>query len=102
VFSEPLGSNPIINLFRAITPEMRTVDEHPLLKRDLKLLEEYFENVETDCFTLCTLLAVPFRNTRLFARLHRILAGVDRVIFRVPLLDRLAWMVVIHAYNPRK
>ena len=30
VFEEPLGHNPAINAYRRRTPEMRTVDEHPL------------------------------------------------------------------------
>ena len=31
VFSEPLGHNPLINLFRKLTPKLRTPDEHPLV-----------------------------------------------------------------------
>ena len=38
IFIEPLGHNPIINLYRALTPKMRTEDEHPLKVNDLKLL----------------------------------------------------------------
>lgn len=30
IFLEPLGHNPIINLYRKVTPKLRTVDEHPL------------------------------------------------------------------------
>ena len=33
VFLEPLGHNPLINLYRGRTPELRTPDEHPLLTR---------------------------------------------------------------------
>jgi hypothetical protein len=78
------------------------VDEHPLLKRDLELLERYFHQVETRNFTFMTLLAVPFRNTSIFNGLHKSLAVVDRFIFSLTVLDRLAWMVVIHASRPRQ
>ena len=30
IFIEPLGHNPLINLYRRRTPELRTPDEHPL------------------------------------------------------------------------
>jgi ubiquinone/menaquinone biosynthesis C-methylase UbiE len=40
VFFEPLGHNPIINLYRKLTPAMRTDDEHPLLMRDLELARQ--------------------------------------------------------------
>src|SRR5579883_1516530 len=33
VFTEPLGSNKLINRYRRHTPHLRTVDEHPLLPR---------------------------------------------------------------------
>jgi len=102
VFSEPLGSNPVINLYRMLTPDLRTADEHPLKGKDLALLSEYFSNVEVEYFTLFTLLAVPFRSMPAFKQIHGILASIDRAIFRVPFLRKLAWMVVIHAYNPRK
>jgi 2-polyprenyl-3-methyl-5-hydroxy-6-metoxy-1,4-benzoquinol methylase len=101
VFSEPLGSNPVINLYRALTPKMRTEDEHPLREKDIKLLSEYFHNVEAEYFTLFTLLAVPFRKMPIFIWLLGLLASIDQIVFRVPFLKRFAWMVVIHAYNPR-
>src|SRR6266851_3045823 len=31
VFIEPLGHNPLLNLYRKLTPQIRSVDEHPLL-----------------------------------------------------------------------
>ncbi len=37
-FIEPLGHNPVINLFRKLTSNLRTEDEHPLHMKDLNLL----------------------------------------------------------------
>ena len=36
-FVEPLGRNPLINLYRSLTPGMRTPDEHPLVESDFQL-----------------------------------------------------------------
>lgn len=36
VFQEPLGSNPLLKLFRLCTPYARTLDEAPLYRTDLK------------------------------------------------------------------
>lgn len=38
VFLEPLADNPLLKLFRRLTPKARTVDEQPLRRSDLDLL----------------------------------------------------------------
>ena len=101
VFIEPLGHNPIINLYRKLTPNIRTVDEHPLLRKDIKQLKEYFLNVETQYFSLFTLLSVPFRNSFIFNFLFKILYLIDQIILKIPLIREWAWIVVIHVHNPR-
>lgn len=47
VFYEPLGTNPIINLYRRLTPSMRTPDEHPLVPADFDLMRRHFREVES-------------------------------------------------------
>ena len=101
VFTEPLGHNPLINLYRRRTPELRTPDEHPLRVADLELASEFFGSVETDFANLLSLAAVPLRHTGLFtpaaARLH----ALDRRLFdRVPWVRRHAWMVVLEMREP--
>ena len=44
LFIEPLGHNPFIKLYRKLTPRLRTLDEHPLLSKDLILAKKYFDN----------------------------------------------------------
>ena len=46
LFVEPLDSNPLLKLFRFLTPFARTADEKPLTKKDLKWIskEFYVEN----------------------------------------------------------
>ena len=102
VFIEPLGHNPFVNLYRMLTPKMRTEDEHPLKMNDIKLFEKYFQNVEANYFSLLTLFAVPFRNMSIFNKLCDILRSIDKIIFKIPIIKRYAWTVIIHAYNPRK
>ncbi len=102
VFIEPLGHNPFINLFRLLTPKMRTADEHPLKSKEIKLLNQYFHNVKCEYFVLFTLFAVPFRNMSFFNKVYSFFMNIDKVILSIPFVRRYAWMVVIHASNPRK
>jgi SAM-dependent methyltransferase len=101
VFYEPMGTNALINLFRALTPRLRTEDEHPLKHRDIELLAQYFAVVEVRYFTFLTLLAVPFRNLPVFDKVYSMLARADQLLFRFPMMDRLAWMAVIQAAEPK-
>jgi SAM-dependent methyltransferase len=102
VFWEPLGHNPVINLYRALTPKMRTEDEHPLKLKDIKRLRHYFHNVEIEYFSLFTLLAAPFRNAVFFNKLCGFLRGIDKAFFLIPFMRRYAWIAIIHVSNPRK
>ena len=61
IFIEPMGHNPITNLYRKFTPHLRAKDEHPLTVKDLSLMKEFFYKVNWKYFHLLSLLAVPFR-----------------------------------------
>ena len=56
IFVEPLGTNPIINLYRKLTPKSRSVDEHPFTDRDLALLKNKYKNVEIKYYGFLTLI----------------------------------------------
>ena len=102
VFSEPLGHNPLINLYRHLTPSLRTVDEHPLLMSDWKLMENHFGRVEGRFFHLQSLLAVPFGRLPGFTRLLKLLDATDQGLFRlVPFARRYAWNVVLTLQEPK-
>jgi ubiquinone/menaquinone biosynthesis C-methylase UbiE len=99
VFTEPLGHNPVINAYRRLTPELRTVDEHPLLRKDIKQIEaarEHFPTVRTRYFHLSALAAVPLRNTRAFRLVNGSLDRLDHILLRprTP-LRWWSWFVVI-------
>jgi SAM-dependent methyltransferase len=101
-FLEPMGHNPVINLYRRMTPTLRTPDEHPLLVSDLRAAETLFGSVKSHFFTLNPLLALAVRNTPLFEPALSALEAVDRKLFRfVPPIRRHAWQVGLHLSKPR-
>lgn len=95
IFVEPLGHNILINLYRRLTPRMRSRDEHPLLMDDLMVLSQSFQSVELRFFHLTSLIAVPLRKLPGFSAVVRFLDGIDQLLFRIPFFRRQAWMVVV-------
>jgi len=103
VFIEPLGHNPLIELYRRATPNLRTPDEHPLRMSDLKNARKHFEKIEPQFFHLVSLAGVPFRKFRWFSGLLTTLDRVDEMLFQVaPFVKRFAWHVVLLLSAPRK
>jgi SAM-dependent methyltransferase len=103
VFMEPLGHNPFINLYRKLTPALRTVDEHPLTMSDLSVARRYFHRVDARFFTLNSLFAVPLRNTRFFKGALHLLERTDAMMFdHLPPTRRYAWQVVLTLADPRR
>jgi len=102
IFMEPLGHNPLINLRRRMTPQLRTPDEHPLKMSDFTLARGYFDSVEIRAFHLLSLTAVPFRRSAGFPRLVAILDRIDATFFRwLPFTMRYAWYAVAVMSGPR-
>lgn len=103
VFTEPLGHNPLINLFRWLTPKLRSPDEHPLMRSDLQLMKTYFKKVEVRHYYLFALLAVPFRRSKFFTPVYEALLRFDEKMFKqFPRLRRHSWMVLIKLSQPKK
>jgi SAM-dependent methyltransferase len=103
IFMEPLAYNPVINLYRRMTPNLRTPDEHPLRLEDLELASTYFDGVEVRYYSLATLLAIPLRGRRGFLPTLFGLERLDRTLFRaVPWLRKYAWQVVIVLSRPKR
>lgn len=94
IFWEPLGHNPILNRYRDMTPEARTPDEHPLLRKDFDLASKYFSLGGLKFYGLTTILSVPVRDSSLGNLLLRATAQVDRVLFATP-IRWLAWHVLM-------
>lgn len=95
VFMEPLGHNPLLNWYRARTPELRTPDEHPLVAKDFDLAAEYFDQVDATFFGLTTSLAVPLRNTPLAGISLSLLGALDKVLCANRSIGLNAWYALI-------
>ncbi|MBC8144198.1 MAG: class I SAM-dependent methyltransferase [bacterium] len=96
VFDEPLGHNPLINWYRNRTPEMRTVDEHPMMASDIDMGRELFADVDIRYFHISSLATVPFRNTALFNPMYAVAEALDRLAMRlIPPLRMWAWRIVM-------
>jgi len=96
VFIEPLSTNPIIELYRKLTPKLRTPDERPFRIKELKLLKKNFKNIKIKYFGCFTLLAVMFRKSKHFEKILNILYSMDDAILssKSP-FKLLAWVCVI-------
>lgn len=102
VFNEPMGHNPLINLYRILTPKMRTVDEHPIRIKDIEVFKKYFGSVKTYHYNFLTLLAVPFRRRGFFLSLFKFLNRIDQALFKYSIMRKMSWMVVILLEQPKK
>jgi SAM-dependent methyltransferase len=95
IFWEPLGLNPVINIYRSLTPDSRTLDEHPLRSNDFAVMRRYFDRVETDFYGLIALAAVPFRFTGFGKHMLDALTTIDRAAFLIPGLRMMAWYTLL-------
>jgi len=107
---DPLRHNPLINVYRRMATEVRSVDEHPLDIRIVRFIESLFAHVTWDTFWLATLwIFVRFyliervdpnrerywkkiivEEERLRTTYGR-LESWDRMVKRLPGCKRLAW-----------
>lgn len=114
VFIEPLGYNPIIQIYRHLASDVRTKMERPFTFRDVHLLGRGFRSVcHIEKQLLTTLIFIWFflgerlnpRKVRYWKRIideseryekaFRILVKLDSIILKIPLLNRMCWNTVI-------
>ncbi len=101
---EALKHNPFIHLYRKMTPHLRTEweVEHILKTNNLVWSKRYFGEVNVKFFHLAVLAAVPFRKTRLFKPMLRVLEEIDNCILKNPIIGRYAWMMIFTLSSPKK
>ena len=97
VFLEPLGTNPIINLYRRITPKARSHDEHPLIKKDFEILKKNFNNLNIKYYGFLTLLFFLLYKEPSKSKVFKFLSLVDQNLFKLKVFQKLEWSVVISA-----
>jgi ubiquinone/menaquinone biosynthesis C-methylase UbiE len=100
LFWEPLGDNVVFNAYRALTPKVRTPDEHPLREGDFAIARKRFGSVSVVCYGLSSLATVPFRDTGFGDALLKTTAALDRALFRLPKVKWQAWYCMMELKEP--
>ena len=95
VFIEPLGTNPLINLYRKFTPNSRSKDEHPLIAKDLNYINKKFDKTNIQYYGFLTLLFFPFYRKPEKSFFFKILDSIDRNLFKLKFFRIFAWSVII-------
>ena len=102
VFLEPLGHNFLINLYRRLTPNIRSEDEHPLLEQDLRSIKSNFQRSKIRYFYLTSLGASLIAGKPGFEALLNFCESLDNILLKLPGIRRQAWMVLIELEQPIK
>lgn len=101
---EALGYNPVINLYRRMTPHLRTdwEKDHILTLREVNNGKVYFNKITISYYYLFSIIAVLFRKTPIFNTILSILETIDSLILRMPIIQRLAWQMTFILSDPKK
>ena len=97
LFIEPLGTNPLIRLYRKLTPNSRSIDEHPLVDNDFNLINDHFNKIKVKYYGFLTLVFFPFYSSPKNSIIFKILKNFDKSLFSIKLFKKLAWSVLISA-----
>lgn len=99
-FLEPLGHNPFLNLFRKLTPGMRTPTETPLRMKDLDVFRQHFGSVSYHGFHLLAMLAdgllLVTGSTKLSSKcMTTLVKWDDTLLNRFPVLQKYCWTALM-------
>ncbi len=116
---DPLAYNPVIEVYRRMATKVRTEDESPLRRKDLKLAREFFPGTNHREFWITTLALFLkyylvdrvhpnadrywkriFRETESSLWWWRPLHALDEVLARIPGVSLLAWNMVMWGRKP--
>jgi SAM-dependent methyltransferase len=97
VFLEPLGTNPLINLYRKLTPNSRSKDEHPFIKKDFDLINSLFKNVKINYYGFFTLVFFLFYRKPEKSMFFKMLCKLDSYFFKIEYFKNFAWSILIVA-----
>ena len=96
LFIEPLGTNPLINFYRLLTPKSRSKDEHPLVLKDFEIIKENFRNVNVKYYGFLTLIFFPLYDSE-NSKIFKMLVKLDQLLFKINIFKYFAWSVLITA-----
>ena len=97
IFIEPMATNPIINLYRLLTPKARSKDEHPFKNRDILFIKNFFKNVEIKYYGFLTLIFFQFYKNPENSKFFNLLSKADDFLLNTKYFKFLAWSVLIKA-----
>jgi hypothetical protein len=97
LFIEPLGTNPMINFYRKLTPNSRSKDEHPLINDDFELIKNNFNKLQIKYYGFFTLIFFPFYTTPKKSFNFKILKKIDQFLFKFNIFKKFAWSALIIA-----
>ena len=103
-FAEPLAHNPLLWVYRRLTPHLHSPTEEPLRKSDIAAFVDGFRDVSTEYVNLLglLLLAAPYVvGQRVASALLRVALRSDRAVFdAVPSLQGFCQYVIIQVGTP--
>jgi SAM-dependent methyltransferase len=113
-FWDPVQYNPVINVYRRMAGQVRSVDEHPLGTADLRTMQSLFRGVTTRFFWLATLAVflkfyfvdqIHPNEERYWKKVindydsvrswYEPLAALDRLLLRIPGVRWLSWNLAV-------
>lgn len=102
VMLEPMAMNPLIFLFRLVTPSMRTHDEHPLVPGDIAYFKKHFRTVKVRGYVLTSLFSLfLIFAPGLMRSFCKPLEKLDDILLRVfPFLVYFTWTTTIVLSDP--
>jgi ubiquinone/menaquinone biosynthesis C-methylase UbiE len=91
---EALNYNPLIRLYRNMTPAMRTEWEsaHILSLKEVRFASYFFQVRDVRYWHLASILATPFRGKRVFSHVLKAANAIDRVVLRIPGIRQMSWI----------
>ncbi len=95
IFVEPLGTNPIINLYRWMTPKARSPDEHPFNEKDFTFMRNHFKDLKIKYYGFLTLIFYPFYGNQSSSKFFNWLSNFDQYLFKSRFLRKFAWSALI-------
>lgn len=102
---EALNYNPLIRMYRLLTPEMRTEWEkhHILSLKDVTFGKYFFEIGEVKYWHVTSFVAAFFRRQPVIMKgFLIILNGLDQILSKIPFVQRMAWQFTFEFIGKEK
>lgn len=101
---ESLAYNPVIKIYRKLTPHLRTTFEkdHILSLREVQFAKRFFRIENVRYFHFFSIGAIPLLNTRFLAPALKVADALDRVFLKVKPFSYLAWQFTFEMVKPEK